>query len=111
MKEEHTAALKRYMKQIDELKGNEALSKTLAIEEFKFLDNFKEIMEKLTFWYFGKGFDLRKKQIKLLHPNLIIQELLIIFYSFLENKKKVTQAMLIDKTNFTIILILATTRS
>ena len=48
-----------------------------AVEEFKSLDDFKEAMEKATSSYFGESFDLCKKQIGLLHPNLDIQDLQI----------------------------------
>ncbi|GFS38695.1 hypothetical protein Acr_00g0058930 [Actinidia rufa] len=49
MKEEHNTALERYMKEIVELKGKEAFSKTSVIEEFKSSDDFKKAMEKATF--------------------------------------------------------------
>ena len=47
------------------------------IEEFKSPNDYKEAVEKTASSYFGEGFDLCKKQIGLLHPNLDIQDLQI----------------------------------
>ena len=77
MKEEHDAVLERNEKNVVELKRNEVLAKTSTIEEFKASDDYKEAVEKLASSYFGEGFNLCKKQIGLLHPNLDIQDLQI----------------------------------
>ncbi|GFY97721.1 hypothetical protein Acr_12g0002620 [Actinidia rufa] len=71
------AALERHKKEMAKLKRKEALAKTSMIEEFKSLYDFKEAVEGAASTYFGKGFDLCKKQIGLLHPSLDIQDLQI----------------------------------
>ncbi|GFS30825.1 hypothetical protein Acr_00g0014370 [Actinidia rufa] len=48
MKEDHAAALKRLEKEMAKLRDKEALAKTLAVEEYKSFDDFKEAVEKAT---------------------------------------------------------------
>ena len=55
LKKECDADLKRHEKEMAELREKEALAKTLAIEEFKSLDNYKEAIEKTVSSYFDKG--------------------------------------------------------
>ena len=46
MKEEHVAALDRHEKEMVELREKEALAKTLAVEEFKSLENYRRLWKK-----------------------------------------------------------------
>ncbi|GFZ21560.1 hypothetical protein Acr_29g0007220 [Actinidia rufa] len=77
VKEEHDADLERLQKEVAELKEREALAKMLTAKEYKPSDDFQEALEKAASTYFGEGFDLCKKQIRLLHPYLDIQDLQI----------------------------------
>ncbi|GFZ08190.1 hypothetical protein Acr_19g0011270 [Actinidia rufa] len=74
IKEEHDAALERHEKEVAELKRKDAFFKESAIEGFS-SNNYMEIVEKAASTYFNKGFNLCKKQIGLLRPNLNIQDL------------------------------------
>ena len=69
--------MERHQKEMVEIRRKEALVKSSAINEFKSLDECKEAVEGVASLYFGKGFDLCKKQIGILHPNLDIQDLQI----------------------------------
>ncbi|GFZ14743.1 hypothetical protein Acr_24g0009330 [Actinidia rufa] len=55
MKEEHDTALERHKKEIAKLKGKEALTKMSTIEEFKSSDDFKEAVEKSSFFVLLQG--------------------------------------------------------
>ena len=55
---------------VTELRDRDAHSKKLAVEEFKFSDNFQEAIEMIASTYFGKGFDFYKRQLRRHHPNL-----------------------------------------
>ena len=77
LKKEHDADLERHEKEMVELRKKEVLSKTLAIEEFKSSNDYKEAVEKATSSYFDESFDLCKKKIGLFQPNLDIQDLQI----------------------------------
>ena len=59
------------------MRRKEALAKISVIDEFKSSDEYKNVMEWATSSYFGEGFELCKKQIGILHPNLDIQDLQI----------------------------------
>ncbi|GFS31348.1 hypothetical protein Acr_00g0016870 [Actinidia rufa] len=60
--------------EVAELRKKEALAKESAIKEYKFSNDFSEAVKKVAFTYFGEGFNLCKKQIGILHPNLNIQD-------------------------------------
>ncbi|GFZ05189.1 hypothetical protein Acr_17g0007610 [Actinidia rufa] len=62
-------------KEVDKLKEKELLAKKSSIEEYKSSDEFQEVVEQEASRYFGEGFDLCKKQINCLHPNLNIQDM------------------------------------
>ena len=74
-KVDHDITMEKYMKEMAEMKRRETLSKTSEIYEFKALDEYKEAVEEATFLYFGKGFNLCRKQISTLHPDLDIHNL------------------------------------
>ncbi|GFZ01026.1 hypothetical protein Acr_14g0006610 [Actinidia rufa] len=77
LKEEHDVSLKRHEKDMAEIRRKDALAKTSVIDEFKSLDEYMKVVEGAASSYFGEGFDLCKKQIGILHPNLDIQDLQI----------------------------------
>ncbi|GFS42955.1 hypothetical protein Acr_00g0082790 [Actinidia rufa] len=70
-KEEYYVSMERHEKEMAEMRRKEALSKTLVIDEFKSLDEYKEVVEGAASSYFGEGFDLCKNQIGTLYPNLV----------------------------------------
>ncbi|GFS46165.1 hypothetical protein Acr_00g0100540 [Actinidia rufa] len=60
-KEEHDIAMKKHEKKMAKMRRREAFTKTSAIDEFKALDDYKEVVEEAASSYFGEGFDLCKK--------------------------------------------------
>ena len=62
-------------KEIAELKAKEDLANKSAIEVYKSSGDFQEFEVQATSKYFGKGFDLCKKQVLRLHPELDIQDM------------------------------------
>ena len=75
MKEDWDTTVAKLEKEIAELKARRVLVKKSAIKEYKSLDDSHEVVVQTTSKYFGKGFDLCKKQINRLHPKLDIQGL------------------------------------
>ena len=75
VKDDRDATINRLEKEIAELQKKKILTKMSAIEEYKSFDGFHEAVVQATSKYFGEGFDLCKKQIGLLHPELDIQSL------------------------------------
>ncbi|GFS32018.1 hypothetical protein Acr_00g0020440 [Actinidia rufa] len=73
--EDHDAAVARFEKEVADLKDKSVLAKKSAIEEYKSSDDFQEVVEQVTSKYFGEGFNLYKKQIGRLHPDLDIQDM------------------------------------
>ncbi|GFZ06700.1 hypothetical protein Acr_18g0008700 [Actinidia rufa] len=73
MKEDHDVALERLEKEMAELREKEVLAKKSPVEEYKSSNDFQEAIEKAASTYF----DLCKKEIGLIHPNLNIQDLQI----------------------------------
>ena len=69
--------MENHEKEMAKMRRKNVLSKTSAINEFKSLNEYKEAMEGAISSQFGKGFDLCKKQIGILHPNLDIKDLQI----------------------------------
>ncbi|GFZ20945.1 hypothetical protein Acr_29g0001070 [Actinidia rufa] len=65
----------RLEKEIDEHKAREVLARKSAVEEYKTLDDFQEIVEQAASRYYGEGFDLCKKQIGHFHPELDIEDM------------------------------------
>ena len=59
------------------LKQKEDLSKESVVQEYKSSDDLQEAVEQVTSNYVGEGFDLCKKQIVHLHPELDIQNIQI----------------------------------
>ena len=53
-------------------KKNEDLARLEAIEEFKSLEDFEDVVESVTSKYFGEGFDFCKRQLAHHHANLDI---------------------------------------
>ena len=77
MKKDRDSTVKKIEKEIVELQANDVLAKKSAIEEFKSSDDFQEVVEQATSKYFGEGFDLCKKKISILHPDLDILDIQI----------------------------------
>ncbi|GFY87566.1 hypothetical protein Acr_05g0012050 [Actinidia rufa] len=77
MKEDHNATMARLDKEMTEIKAESVLAKNSAIEEYKDSDDFYEAVEWEASQFYGKGFDMCKKQIRCLHPELDIQDLQI----------------------------------
>ncbi|GFS41487.1 hypothetical protein Acr_00g0074630 [Actinidia rufa] len=76
VKEEHDVNLES-CKVVVELNEKEALAKESTIQEYKSSSDFQEVMEWATSKFYGKGFNLGKKQIGRLHLELDIQDLQI----------------------------------
>ena len=74
-KEEHDIAMKKHEKKMAKMRRREVLTKTSAIDEFKALDDYKEVVEGVVSSNFSEGFNLGKKQISILYPDLDIQDL------------------------------------
>ena len=47
------------------------------MEKYKTLEDFHEVVEQTISLYYGKGFELCKKQVMRLHPELNIQDMKI----------------------------------
>ncbi|GFZ05153.1 hypothetical protein Acr_17g0007250 [Actinidia rufa] len=77
MKEDHNATVARLDKEMAEIKAESVLPKNSAIEEYKDSDDFYKAVEWEASQFYGKGFDMCKKQIRCLHPELDIQDLQI----------------------------------
>ena len=73
-KEEHDVAMEKHEKEMAEMRRRETLAKTSAIDEFKASEEYKEALEWAASSYFDEGFDLCKKQINILYPNLDIHD-------------------------------------
>ncbi|GFS37381.1 hypothetical protein Acr_00g0051650 [Actinidia rufa] len=69
-KEERAADQERFQKEV-------ALAKESTVQEYKSLDDFHEAVEWAASKFYGEGFDMCKKQIGRLHPELDIQGLQI----------------------------------
>ncbi|XP_057464218.1 uncharacterized protein LOC130753999 [Actinidia eriantha] len=74
-KEDHNATVARFEKEVADLKDKSVLAKKSAIEEYKSSDDFQEVVEQAASKYFGESFDLYKKQIGRLQPDLDIQDM------------------------------------
>ena len=56
--------------EVTEVKKDEALAKKKAVEDFKYSDDFQEVVVTSAFADFGEGFDFYKRQLTYHHPDL-----------------------------------------
>ena len=77
MEDERDATINKLKKEIFELKKKEVLARKSAIEEYKPFNDFHEAVVQAASKYLGEEFDLCKKQIGLLYPELDIYGLKI----------------------------------
>ena len=69
--------MEKHEKEMVEMRRKEALVNTSSVDEFKAFDEYKKAVEGATSSYFSEGFDLCKKYINILHPDLDIHDLKI----------------------------------